>query len=201
MVGERSTSRLGTAIILAAGASIRYGSDKKSISFANTTLLQYIVEHYANVFNNVLVVLREQENNSTDFFPSNARMVIAPEARYGMSQSLRAGVVQAKKDPWLVVGLMDMPCVKLTTLERLANRMESTTASVVRPRFHNEFGNPVGFKRDCFSQLCELSGDEGARSLFNSSKLQIETLEVNDPGVLIDIDTPEQMKNFEILKS
>ena len=201
MVGQRSTSRLGTAIILAAGASIRYGSDKKSISFANTTLLQYIVDHYSKVFNNVLVVLREQAHNSTDFFPPNARMVFAPEARCGMSQSLRAGVEQSKKDPWLVVGLMDMPYVKLTTLERLAHRMESTTASVVRPRYHHEFGNPVGFKRDCFSQLCELSGDQGARSLFDSGKLQFETLEVDDQGVLIDIDTPDQLKTFDTLKN
>ncbi len=201
MIDQRATSRLGTAIILAAGASIRYGSDKKSISLANTTLLQYIVEHYSKVFNRVLVVLREQENNSTKLFPVNAQLVFAPEARYGMSQSLRAGVERAMKDPWLVVGLMDMPYVKLTTLERLAERMASTTASVVRPRHQHEYGNPVGFKRECFSELCELSGDQGARTLFYSGRLHIETLDVDDPGVLIDIDTPDQLQKLDVLKS
>lgn len=197
MVGPRSTSRLGTAIILAAGASIRYGSDKKNIPFGNTTLLLYVVEHYARVFKKVLVVLREQRAESTELFPPNARMVYAPEARHGMSQSLRSGVESAGKDRWLVVGLMDMPYVKLTTLEHLAHRMEKTTASIVRPRYHHEYGNPVGFKYDCFTHLCDLSGDQGARTLFDSGIFQIETLEVDDQGILIDIDVPDQAKEFD----
>lgn len=197
MIGQRSPLLLGTALILAAGASVRFGSDKKRIPFANTTLLQYTVELYSSVFRKVLVVLREQDKSLSDFFPSQAQTVYASKAQDGISQSLRAGVQHAQKNPWLVVGLMDMPYIKLKTLECLAKRMESTTSSIVRPRFQHQYGNPVGFKQDCFTELCKLSGDQGARTLFQTESFLVEALEVDDRGILIDIDTPDQLKEYD----
>ena len=198
-VGQIPDSLRGTAIILAAGASVRFGSDKKNLPFANTTLLQYTVEHYATVFSKVLVVLREQEHKLADSFPPHALMVHAPEAEFGISQSLRTGIQHAQADPWLIVGLMDMPYVKLKTLECLADRLEFTTASVVRPVYQQQYGNPIGFKQECFSQLCELSGDQGARTLLRTAKFKVETLETDDRGILIDIDTPQQLKEYDSL--
>lgn len=197
IVGDRSASRRGTAIILAAGASVRFGTDKKAIPFANTTLLQYTVKLYALVFSKLLVVLRERANTLPDSLPSHAEIVFATEAQFGISQSLRAGVLHAMSEPWLVVGLMDMPYVRVKTLECLANRMENTTAAVVRPRFQRRYGNPVGFKQECFSHLCELSGDQGARPLFESGEFNVEALNVDDQGILFDIDTPEQLQKFD----
>lgn len=184
---------------MAAGASIRYGSDKKAIPFANTTLLQYTVARYANVFSKLLVVLREQENSLPDFLPSHTEIVYTNKAHYGISQSLRAGVLHVMSDPWLVVGLMDMPYVKLKTLECLADRMENTTAAVVRPRFQQQFGNPVGFKQQCYSRLCQLSGDQGARTLLESGTFNTEILDVDDRGILFDIDTPQQLQEYDEL--
>lgn len=197
-VGQQSASLRGAALILAAGASIRFGSDKKTIPFANTTLLQYTVKHYAQVFSKLFVVLRERANTLPDI-SSHTKIIYATEARYGISQSLRAGILQAMSDPWLVVGLMDMPFVSLKTLECLANRMEDTTAAVVRPRFQGQFGNPVGFKQECYSELCELSGDQGARTLFENGVFNVEALDVDDRGILFDIDTPEQLQKYERL--
>lgn len=201
VVKQKTDSLRGTAIILAAGASVRFGSDKKVFPFANTTLLQHTVGLYSAVFRKVLVVLREQENNKVFSFPDHVETVLAPDARFGVSQSLRAGLFQARKAPWVVVGLMDMPFVNLQTLKSLATRMESTNASVVRPRFKEQYGNPVGFKQECYSQLCELTGDQGARALLRTGKFRVEALEVNDRGILIDIDTPAQLQEFANLDS
>ncbi|MYD45013.1 MAG: nucleotidyltransferase family protein [Gammaproteobacteria bacterium] len=194
--GKRTDSLRGTALILAAGASVRFGSDKKDIPFANKTLLQHTVELYCTVFRKVLVVVRAPINKKVTSFPENVETVIATDARHGLSQSLRAGIVHAQKDPWIVVGLMDMPYVNVRTLENLAARMESTTAAIVRLRFKEQYGNPVGFKQECYSQLCELTGDQGARTLFHTGKFRVETLEVDDRGILIDIDTPEQLNEY-----
>ncbi|MXZ44343.1 MAG: nucleotidyltransferase family protein [Gammaproteobacteria bacterium] len=196
MVDSDSVSHRGTAVILAAGASVRYGSDKRHVPFANTTLLQYTVQLYATVFHKVFVVLRTQEPSLTESFPLNSQTVIATQAQLGLSQSLRAGIQHAKSDPWVVVGLMDMPYVKSATLNGLARHMESTTASVVRLRCQKRYGNPVGFKQECFAQLSELRGDHGARSLLDSDSFSVETLEVDDRGILIDIDTPAHLKKY-----
>lgn len=199
MKKEYSVALRGTAIILAAGASVRYGSDKKTIPFANTTLLQYTVQLYAKVFHKVIVVLREQEPSTTDLFPLNSQAVVATCAQQGLSQSLRAGIQKARSDPWVVIGLMDMPYIKSATLESLVNRMVSTQASVVRLRWRQQYGNPVGFKQECFAQLSELRGDQGARSLLDSDSFSVETLEVDDRGILLDIDTPEHLKKYDTL--
>lgn len=197
MVGTKSFSRRGTAILLAAGASVRYGADKKTIQFANTTLLQYTVQLYANVFHKVLVVLRKQETSLTELFPLNSQTVIATQAEQGLSQSIRAGIQHATSDPWAVIGLMDMPYIKSETLKSLATCMDSTQASVVRLRCQQQYGNPVGFKRECFTQLGDLRGDEGARSLLDLDRFSVETLDVDDRGILRDIDTPEHLKKHD----
>ena len=196
MKKEKSAAVHGSAIVLAAGASVRYGSDKRHIPFANTTLLQYTVQLYATVFHRVYVVLRTQEPSLTESFPLNSQTVIATQAQLGLSQSVRAGIQHVDSDPWVVIGLMDMPYVKSATLSRLARRMESTTASVVRLRCQQRYGNPVGFKQECFAQLGKLRGDQGARSLLDSDSFSVETLEVDDRGILIDIDTPEHLKKY-----
>lgn len=199
VVDQKTDSLLGTAIILAAGASVRFGSDKKFTPFAKTTLLHHTVGLYSSVFRKVLLVLKEQTKNNVGSFPENVEIVLAHKARFGVSQSLKAGVIQAKMDPWIVVGLMDMPYVKVRTLESLRERMESTIASVVRPRFNKQYGNPVGFKQDCYPELCDLTGDQGARTLFRAGKFDIEVLEVDDRGILFDIDTPDQLQQYEQL--
>ena len=195
MIGnQRIDSLRGTAIILAAGASVRFGSDKRNIPIADTTLLQHTVGLYSSVFSKVLLVLREQANFNVGSLPENVETVLASEARYGLSQSLRAGVVQALKEPWVVIGLMDMPFVTVQTLVSLAERLDSTSASIIRPWYKKRYGNPVGFKQECYSQLCELTGDQGARTLFDTGEFSVEALEVEDRGILMDIDTPEQLK-------
>lgn len=193
LVNPRTDSLRGASIILAAGASVRFGSDKRNIPFANTTLLQHTVGLYSSVFYKVLLVLRDQSNVNVRSLPENVELVIASEARFGLSQSLRAGVKQSLREPWIVVGLMDMPYVTLQTLKSLAERMENTKASIIRPRFRKQYGNPVGFKQECYSDLCELTGDQGARTLFSTGKFEIDALEVDDRGILIDIDTPDQL--------
>jgi len=194
LVNPSTDSLRGASIILAAGASVRFGSDKRNIPFANTTLLQHTMGLYSSVFYKVLLVLREQSNVNVSSLPENVELVIANEARFGLSQSLRAGVKQALSEPWIVIGLMDMPYVTEQTLKSLAVRMDSTNASIIRPRFNKQYGNPVGFKQECYSDLCELTGDQGARTLFSTGKFEIDVLEVADRGILIDIDTPEQLE-------
>lgn len=194
LLDQRTDCLTGTAIILAAGASTRFGSDKKVTPFANTTLLQHTVGLYSSVFRKVLLVLREQASIKVDSLPKNVETVLASEARYGLSHSLRAGVKQALKEPWIVVGLMDMPFVTVQTLQSLAGRMDSMNVSIIRPRFKKQYGNPVGFKQECYSRLCELTGDQGARTLFSTGEFRVDVLDVEDRGILIDIDTPEQLK-------
>ena len=85
----------------------------------------------------------------------------------------------------------DLPFILSETLMLLKGILEKTTATTVRPVFNGIPGHPVGFKQAAFSALCQLTGDEGARSVLTSYRP--ETISVFDTGILWDVDTPKDL--------
>ena len=89
---------------------------------------------------------------------------------------------------WLFV-LADMPFVNPSTLEMILSK--TLDNQIVRPKFHNQPGNPVYISKIFRSKLEKLSGDKGARGLITSVPSDLVlTLRVDDLGVVQDIDTP-----------
>ena len=58
---------------------------------------------------------------------------------------------------------------------------------VAYAQYRGRRGHPVGFSAELYSELATLSGDEGARRLV--ARYPAHAVDVDDPGVLIDIDT------------
>jgi molybdenum cofactor cytidylyltransferase len=103
----------------------------------------------------------------------------------GMGTSIAAGVA-ARPDAsgWLVLP-GDMPMVQAATLHAVADQLDHH--AVVYAQHHGRRGHPVGFGAELYSELAALSGDEGARRLV--ARYPAFGVEVDDPGVLIDVDT------------
>lgn len=103
----------------------------------------------------------------------------------GMGTSIAAGVV-ARPDAggWLILP-GDMPMVQTATLHAVAEQLDQH--AVVYAQHHGRRGHPVGFGAELYSELAALTGDEGARRLV--ARYPAFGIEVDDPGVLIDVDT------------
>lgn len=103
----------------------------------------------------------------------------------GMGYSIACGV-SARPDAsgWLVLP-GDMPMVEPATLQAVARELRHHT--VVYAQHRGQRGHPVGFAAELYSELAALGGDDGARRLV--ARYPAHGVEVNDPGVLIDIDT------------
>ena len=103
----------------------------------------------------------------------------------GMGYSIATGV-GARPDAagWLILP-GDMPMVLPTTLRSVARELHHHT--VVYAQHRGQRGHPVGFAAELYSELVALKGDEGARRLV--ARYPAHGVEVDDPGVLIDIDT------------
>lgn len=109
----------------------------------------------------------------------------------GMGDSIAAAVAASgESDGWLVV-LGDMPFIQSSSIERVVDALTADGISV--PVRTGEYGHPVAFGRALGPSLMALMGDRGARPLF--SKSTVSQVQVNDPGVLWDVDLP-QMLNF-----
>ena len=113
----------------------------------------------------------------------------APTRGRGMGDSIAAGVAARSDSPgWLLLPA-DMPRVKPSTLQAVAQALSGH--SVAFAQHGGRRGHPVGFSAELYSELIGLTGDEGARRMV--ARYPSFAVEVDDPGVLIDIDTTEDL--------
>lgn len=183
-------------IILAAGKSKRFGSDKRQALIAGTPLLLSTVQAYAKlVYPIVVVVSNDLSAPLMNKISSYGKTVSMPErlseSAAGMGDSLAIGIQKAIALEWdaALIALGDMPFIQYDTLNKVAQALTCNHAVV--PVYDKRWGHPVGFQRSLFAPLAELRGDRGARRILELS--QPKEIPVNDPGVLIDIDTPDQL--------
>lgn len=116
-------------------------------------------------------------------------IILPPQRQRGMGESIAAGVsARADAPAWLVLP-GDMPRIRPSTLQQVAQALRSH--AVAYAQFHGRRGHPVGFSAELYSELAALTGDEGARRLV--ARYPAEAVEVDDPGVLIDIDTVQDL--------
>jgi molybdenum cofactor cytidylyltransferase len=113
----------------------------------------------------------------------------APVRGRGMGDSIAAGVAARADAPgWLLLPA-DMPRVKPSTLRAVARALEEHPVAFAQHQGRR--GHPVGFAAELYSELIGLTGDEGARRLV--ARYPSVPVDVDDPGVLIDIDTAEDL--------
>ncbi|CAM3840413.1 nucleotidyltransferase family protein [Roseateles saccharophilus] len=107
----------------------------------------------------------------------------------GMGHSIVAGVsATGDADGWLILPA-DMPLVRPATIMAVAEGLERYP--VCYAQYRGIQGHPVGFGTELYSELVALSGDEGARRIV--ARYAAQPIEVDDPGVHIDVDTAEDL--------
>jgi len=92
-------------------------------------------------------------------------------------------------DGW-IIALADMPYVAPDTIAALRAALEGG-AGIAAPFYQGQRGNPVAFGAQYLQHLLALEGDRGARSVLAAHV--VTKVEVNDPGILHDIDTPSDL--------
>jgi len=183
------------ALVLAAGQGSRFGADKRRALLPDgRSLLAHSVERAQAVFDEVRVVLRDGERAEDFGLPLDCRVIHSPDALLGMGHSLAAGAASLADSDAAAVAILlgDMPWIGPETLRQLADAALDST--ILIPFFNGQRGHPVLFGRELWPELTRLSGDEGARIVVQSHRDRCITLEVTDPGVLHDVDTPDALR-------
>jgi molybdenum cofactor cytidylyltransferase len=172
------------ALILAAGASTRFGSAKQLVIFEGETLLARAVRiAQAAGCKPVVVVLGARENlirNECDL--SGVLVVSNPDWAEGMGTSLTQGIRALEGCPGVVVMTCDMPAVTANHLRALASSGAITASS-----YADRKGVPAYFPEEVFPALLSTEGDAGARDLLRSAA------GIDLAGGELDIDTPEDL--------
>lgn len=124
------------------------------------------------------------------------RVVHNPHHTKGMSTSLGAGLAGVGSGPrGAVICLGDMPWVLPAHLRALVDAFHPESgASICVPVHRGKRGNPVLWSSHFFPEMTSLQGDRGARELLDRHAVAVREVEVADPGVLLDIDRPEDQE-------
>ena len=182
-------------ILLAAGFSRRFGSTNKLLQPLpdGRPLALAAAENLIKCIPVSIAVLRP-ENKALAELMLNAglRVVFCSENDEEMADSLATGIrfsasFEAANDGF-IIALADMPYIQSETILAVANKV-ADGASIVIPTYQNQRGHPVGFSAKFRSELENLHGDEGARSIIRRYADELELLPTDDAGILVDIDT------------
>lgn len=112
--------------------------------------------------------------------------------RDGQLSSLRAGLaaLAVPLPDAVIVTLVDCPFVRPATVDALLDRWLATRAPIVRPAIGARHGHPVIFDRRTFDDLRTAPLDVGAKAVIARWQADVVNVDVDDRGVLADIDTP-----------
>jgi len=183
-------------ILLAAGRSERFGSDKlvaplpRSVDDveAGTPIGVAACRHLVAAVPETIAVVRLGDAALASLLRNaGARIVECARAEDGMGASLACGVqASPDADGWLVA-LADMPWIRPATIALLVSALQ-VGADVVAPLHRGTRGHPMGFARRHYGALAALAGDEGARALVAAERETMIGVDVDDEGILRDID-------------
>jgi molybdenum cofactor cytidylyltransferase len=186
-------------IILAAGCGSRMGNAKQLLPFGRTTLLGRVLDTVrGGGLDCVVLVLGFEAGRIRRALGlacphrSGVQVIDTPDWHKGQSFSVAAGLKALPPDMDGALFLLgDQPLVTAQTLHHLVSAFQTSDHWILAPCFNGQRGNPVLVASPLFDRLIHPAGDAGARVLFREFSHRMHCLEVDDPGVLRDVDTPE----------
>jgi len=189
-------------ILLAAGASQRFGADKLTHILPDGNLVA--VRACRNLLagtDAVLAVVRPGgEALAAQLQAEGAEVRVCADADQGMSASLVFGIRACPEATGWLIALADMPWIAPMTIRKVADALR-LGAPLAVPCWQGRRGHPVGFSQVLGPDLAALSGDVGAKAVLQAYLELTRIIDCDDPGILQDIDKPEDLnfpKNYKI---
>lgn len=199
---DRSRRSAVSGVLLAAGASSRFAGprpkqlalfeDEPLVRRAARTALASRLRELIVVVGFAPAMVREALTGLS------LRVVENPDFRAGQTGSLATGL--AAIDPAARAALVlpcDQPLLTADDLDRMIAAYESSAPPIVLPRAPRRRGAPALFDHTLFGDLARLEGDSGGRQLFERFADRIVEVELSDPRVLEDVDTPADLRRLQ----
>ena len=193
---HRQLSQLA-GLVLAAGASLRFGAPKPLALFRGVPLVCHATTMLADVCPaGVYVVAGTAEQAIREIVaPDGVQVVVNPDWASGMASSLACGIaaMPAGVDAVLVIPC-DLPAVTAEDLARLVAAWRAAPEFMAAAEFDGHPAPPAIFPRAVWSQLALLRGDQGARAVLESAA---QHSAVAMPSAALDADTPAALARLE----
>lgn len=189
-----------TAILLAAGASRRMGpANKLMLSYKGKSMLLHALDTLMESrIENIVVVKGHQPEAVTSIIEDRSiQSVYNPEWEKGMTGSIQVGIrASSSESRGYLICQGDMPDILVSTFNKLNDEFlaHNDDHQILLPAFKKKRGNPVLFGGIFRPEILDHSEPEGCRSLVKKYHSRVSIVDVDDPGILKDIDTPKEFQ-------
>lgn len=204
-MSDNNTSNYGF-ILLAAGLGTRFGGNKLTATLPHTqkAVIETTLEQLPQGFP-IHVVCRPSQQTLIESIKQLEQRIESPigisgseQLQDGMGFSIAEAIQATSHWQGWVICLADMPWVQTDTYLSIIQAL--TSRSIVVPHIQSSSalkrGNPVGFTKAYQQNLMTLSGDSGARAIVQNNMTDVYKLLVKDPGILLDIDYPDDINKL-----
>ncbi len=188
------------AIVLAAGKSSRLQKFKPLLPLSNKTIIEHTVSSLYNICSDVFVVCGYRHGDIAKVLSGfeKIKMILNKDYQSGMFSSVIEGVKNISSERFFIIPA-DMPFVKEITYKELLE----VDSEIVIPSFNGKKGHPVLFSKKLIPELLNCINVFSLKDFIAKKTFVLK--EVNDNGILFDIDTKENydfaLKYFENLRT
>lgn len=185
------------AILLAAGESRRMGFPKPLLNLGSRTFIETLAAAMLASSSRLIIVLGAYAEAVRRAIPSDPRITIVENPDYSRGQLSSIKVALPCIEPAAVAALIhlaDHPMVRPETFRALIDTYRVSHSPITVARYQGRRGHPVVFARAIFPELAHAPEDQGARAVLVANSSRVAYVDVDDPGILIDLDTPEDLQ-------
>lgn len=181
-------------ILLAAGSASRFGSNKLLHRLLTGVPIAVTAARNlkAALPYSIAVVRPGADELAALLRAEGLEVVVCVNADEGMGASLACAVAAAPEEGGYVIALADMPYLRASSLIAVRDSL-ANGVPLVAPYFRTRRGHPVGIAARFRAEMLGTSGDEGAKKLLERHAAELVKIPVGDPGVIRDIDTPDDL--------
>ncbi|HZS49507.1 MAG TPA: nucleotidyltransferase family protein [Bryobacterales bacterium] len=196
---EDSEPRLA-GLILAAGESSRMGSDKALLDYGGSTFLETLINLFLRRVFPVVVVLGHNAAKIQAALAPRPGLIVAVNSNYkaGQLSSLQTGIRALPRGcEGALFTLVDHPAVADATIAAMIRRFAGSNLPLVVPCHQGRRGHPVLLSRLLLDEIAALPVSGSAKEVIRAHLDIGAVLDVDDPGILRDIDTPEDYRDLK----
>jgi molybdenum cofactor cytidylyltransferase len=167
------------------------GTPKALLTFAGETFLDRLIGIFEPVCSKVVVVLGHSGDTIRAGLSRTAEFAVNPDPERGQLSSLQCGFHALHQDHGAVFFTpVDYPGIRPETVAAIQSAMKVGDAAVV-PAYRGRHGHPVLIAPQLVSEFLDLGISATARDVMHRHTERTRYIEVDDPGILLDVDDPE----------
>jgi len=182
------------AVILAAGYSSRAGDFKPALDLFGKSILQRCIESMRDLCENIIVVGGHQIKIIRELTKDLPKVKVVKNEHFelGMFSSVRRGIKEVSSDRFFIIP-GDQPLVRPETFSELIGY----NMDIVIPRYKGKKGHPALFDSKLVEEILSRDDSEILRNYIHS-KENVAIVDVDDPGIGLDVDTLEDYEKIKL---